>query len=330
MLPDAQGGGTLLLPMLLLLLAILPLIVDLIQTSLVEGIALPSVELVSAITRLAILTIDIGIDTGTSTVGTPRAMPIRTVVSIVVGQVRTDLLNDVRTSTWGGLVPLLLPFLAVQGGVGGGGRAGSHGLPLPGLGRLGGGRAVGVGADGAAAGQARCSTCCCGRAIRRMNRNGIWRSVHLVLLATSTSVSTAAAVAAVAAVATIGFGRRRFLLDRRNVERAEIGLVQAARQVGRLVDARALTTGGGNLRRRRLDGAAMVVWAGMDVDCVVFLCNIGIVKVGLERMVGVVLHVRFLHLPSLQLRLLLLLLLLMRPNLFLRPTHGPADGQPTG
>ena len=40
------------------------MIVDLIQTRLVEGIALPSVELVSAITRLAILTI--GIDTGTS------------------------------------------------------------------------------------------------------------------------------------------------------------------------------------------------------------------------------------------------------------------------
>ena len=154
-----------------------------------------------------------------------------------------------------------------------------------------------------------------------MNRNGIWRSVQAALLATSTSVSTAPAVAAVAAVATIGFGRGRLPLDGRNVERAQVGLVQAARQVGRLVDARALA-GGGNLRRRRLDGAA----AGMDVACVVFLCNIGIVKVGLERMVGVWLHVRFLLLPSLR----LLLLLLMRPNLFLRLTHGPADGQPTG
>ena len=74
----------------------------------------------------------------------------------------------------------------------------------------------------------------------------------------------------------------------------------------------------------------MVVWAGADIDIggVVFICNIDIVKVGLERMVGVVLHLlRFLLLPSLQLRLLLLLL--MRPNLSLRLTHGPTDGQPT-
>ena len=205
-------------------------------------------------------------------------MPIGTAMGIIVGQIGSNRLNDVRTSARRGLFPLL----AVQS-VGGGGRTRGHRLRLS----RATGRFVGTAgrrADGAA--RQRCDGSCWVNWVPTAGsiRPTIRRGVKVV--------STAVVAVVFCRGGRGGGGERLGLLDGRNVERSQVRLVEEAAvaaavtavgQVGRLVDAFG-----------RFDGAAVTivcvcVSAGDDViGGVNFIRCKCLVEIGLERMIGLV------------------------------------------